>query len=446
MSRASPTDRWAPGGTPSAAAAATRCRHEAQAWWGPELVARSARCWRVDLPGGPELYFPASDIRLGSFVQEEGPWPHRSGIDAYRWSACTATTWRGAPAADGDAPASGPDEGRGVLWTFDAGPPGLPQLADHGAFDHSRMRVELRDTVGDDDPRATTTKRFPNWGDAADLVGLLDVAGDGPRHFVGPGYPDEHRPVVEGSQMLGQAMVAAARLAPGRRAVSSHLVFLRPADARQPLHFDLEELSNGRTLTTLGVRVHQGDRPCAAGTLLLDATAPDVVRHAADAPPVPAPLECPPVDMGVTGRDVRVVDGAYDGDPDAPEGPPVLDSWVRFTGLPDDPALHAGLLAQFTGHLSIAAALRPHPGIGQDQAHRTLSTAINAIDLSLHRPVQADRWMLYHHRSTFAGDGMTHAECRVFDEDGSLVASFNVEAMVRAFAPGSAPADHRRTL
>ena len=124
--------------------------------------------------------------------------------------------------------------------------------------------------------------------------------------------------------------------------------------------------------------------------------------------------------MSVTGRDVRVVDGAYTGDPDAPVGPPVLDAWVRFRSVPDDPPLHAGLLAQFTGHLSIAAAMRPHDGIGQDQAHRTLSTAINGINIAFHRAVRADRWMLYRHESTYAGDGMTHSECRVYDEDGAL--------------------------
>jgi acyl-CoA thioesterase len=119
---------------------------------------------------------------------------------------------------------------------------------------------------------------------------------------------------------------------------------------------------------------------------------------------------------------------------------------VRFRDVPDDPALHAALLAQFTGHLSIAAGLRPHEGIGQHQAHRTLSTAINAIALSLHAVVRADRWMLYRHRSTFAGDGMTHAECRVHDEDGALLASFSVDAMVRRFARGGPAADDRTAL
>jgi hypothetical protein len=44
--------------------------------------------------------------------------------------------------------------------------------------------------------------------------------------------------------------------------------------------------------------------------------------------------------------------------------------------------------------------------------------------------------MLYHHHSTFAGDGMTHAACRVHAENGALLASFNVDAMVRPFADG----------
>ena len=103
-------------------------------------------------------------------------------------------------------------------------------------------------------------------------------------------------------------------------------------------------------------------------------------------------------------------------------------------------------MAQFTGHLSIAAGLRPHAGIGQDQAHRTLSTAVNAISLAVHAEVHADRWMLYHHHSTFAGDGMTHAECRVHDESGALLASFGVEAMVRGFADPTAAVDDRTAL
>ena len=246
---------------------------------------------------------------------------------------------------------------------------------------------------------------------------------------------NRHRGVVEGSQILAQSIVAAGRYAPGRRVVSASMVFMRAANTADPLRIQLEELSGGRNFSTVAPHVRQGDKLCASGIMLLDATAPDVIRHRAPAPDAAGPDASEPYDMSVTGRDVRFVDAAYTGDPNAPLGPPVIDAWVRFREVPDDPYLHAGLLAQFTGHVSIAAAMRPHAGIGQSQAHRTLSTAINAISISFHAHVRADRWMRYHHHSTFAGDGMTHSECRVYNLEGDLLASFTVDAMVRRASP-----------
>ena len=367
-------------------------------------MAQSDQCLCAEAPGAlPVLYFPLADIVFG-------------GADGL--SGCVL------PAEP------------------------LPELADHAAFDQDQVRVEVRDEVEGDAVHDVTVKRFPTWGDAAHLVDVMDVrpADDG-LTFFGIARSDERRPVVEGSQMLGQAIVAASRHAAGRRVVSANVMLLRAADARQPLQFELQELSSGRTFAALFVQVHQGERLCAAGTLLLDTPSGDVIRHAVDAPDVPGPYECPPYDMGVTGRDIRVVDGGYSNDADEPTGPPTVDAWVRFRQVPDDPALHAGLLAQFTGHMSIAAALRPHHGISQDQAHRTLSMAINSINLSLYGPVKVDDWLLYHHHSTFAGAGTTHAENRVYDLAGALVASFTVDAMVRPLPSGAkGPMDARTAL
>lgn len=375
--------------------------YPARARWRGALVATSTSAVRTDPPGQPpRLWFPRADVRLGTGALDE----------------------RQVRAGEGE-------------------------LAGFVALDgHEGVEIEIVDRVDGDDPRDVTVKRWPVWGDAAHLIDILDVRPVGARSYESVARADPRRPVVEGSQMLGQAIVAAGRAVPGRRAVSAHMVFTRVADAHHPLRFDLDEIATGRTFTTFGVRVSQGGRCCAAGTLLLDATAPDVVRHSVEPPAVPGPYGSEPLDMSVTGRDIRVVDAAYTDDPDAPVGPPVIDAWVRFRSVPDDPYLHAGLLAQFTGHMSIAAALRPHPGIGQRDAHRSLATAINAISLSLHADVRADRWMLYHHLSTFAGDGMTRSECRVHDESGALLASFAVDAMVRAFARDPAKLDERTAL
>jgi acyl-CoA thioesterase len=408
----------------------------ARAWWAGELVAESSSALRVEQSGRPpSLYFPVQDVQLPKFAP--------AGADDSRALPLEAgTPWSIGRRPDSD---HGPD-GRDVLRTFTGAP------AEHGwregfaTFDHDRVVVEVVDAVEGDDPRAVTVKRFPTWGDVSQLMEILDVTPDGDRRYRSLARASHLRAVVEGSQMLGQAIVAAGLHRPGRRAVSSHMVFMRPADPAHPLSFELDELSSGRSFTTVAVDVTQMGRRCATATLLLDVTAPDLIRHSAPLPDVPGPYECEPYDMSVTGRDVRVVDGAYTDDPDAPVGPPVIDAWVRFRDVPDDPCLHAALLAQFTGHMSIAAALRPHPGVGQREAHRTMSTAINAIGLSLHADIRADRWMLYHHVSTFAGDGMSRSECRVHDAQGALLASFSVDAMIRGFEGMNAPPDHRRSL
>jgi acyl-CoA thioesterase-2 len=421
------------------------CPFPARAWWGDTLLAETTDAVLVEESDRQTaLYFPGADVRF-DLVHDDG-----------RRATCpvkgTARLWSiegeadGATTDDWGITGPGQSDGRDILWTFTDPSPTGQVLRGLAAFDHDRVRVELVDAVDGDDPRDRTVKRFPTWGDAAHLVDILDVRPNGAGSYTSVARSDARRPVVEGSQMLGQALVAASRHAPGRRAVSAHMVFLRAADAREPLQFELEELSAGRTFTTLGVQVSQAGRRCATGTFLLDVTAADAIRHAVAPPEARGPYESEACDMSVTGRDIRIDDGAYTSDPDAPLGPPILDAWVKFRDVPDDPCLHAGLLAQFTGHLSIAAAMRPHAGVGQAQAHRTLSTAINAIAISLHADVRADRWMLYRHLSTFAGDGMTHSECRVHDEAGALLASFTVDAMVRGFAGGATATDDRTAL
>ncbi len=358
----------------------------ARARLGDLVIADSTATRRIEHPDGPAaLWFPEHDTQL-------------VGLDA-----------------------------DGTTWVV-----GHDDLAGWVRFDDSAVEVELVDDMGSDDPRDLTVKQFPNWGDLDDLLVLLDVVRADDGRYVGAAHNDWRRPVVEGSQLLAQTLVAAARHTPGRRAVSATMAFARVVTTNLPIDIEFDEVANGRTFTVLSPRIVQAGRTCTVGTLLLDATAADVIRHAAPGPDVPGPYDSTALDLSMTGRDVRVVDNAYTIDSAAPAGPPQLDVWVRFREVPDDQAIHVALLTHLTGFLSLATAMRPHEGIGLDQAHRTITTGVNALTLSIHRQIHADRWMLYHHRSTFAGDGITHSECRVYDEDRELLASFTVEAMLRA--------------
>jgi acyl-CoA thioesterase len=400
-------------------------RYAARASHGGRVVASSSNCLNFERLGeSPVLYFPVTDIDMAAFR----PAPDsREDDDGIAW-------WQleGIPGT--------------ALEVFTAPGPELESALGHGSFNTDLVLVEVIDRAPDTEDRDISYKRFPTWGDASHLIDMLDLRQDTELSFVSVAHTDGRRPVVEASQMLGQAIVAAMRHSPGRRVVSASMIFLGVSDASKPMTFTLEVLSAGRTFDGLAVDVLQGGRRCGSGTILMGAISPDVVTHAVAGPTVAGPYESVPFDMGVTGRDLRVVDAAYTSDPDAPVGPPVVDAWVRFREVPDDPAIHAGLLAQFAGHMPIAAALRPHKGIGQSQAHRTLSMGINAISLALHQEIRADQWMLYHHHSTSATGGMTHAECRVHAEDGSLLASFTVDGMVRPFTDSGQARNERTAL
>lgn len=162
-------------------------------------------------------------------------------------------------------------------------------------FDGECVEVDVVERHDDGD----VVKRFPTWGDAADLVRTMDVQGVGSLELVSTIHDDGRRPIVEGGQVLGQAIVAAGRHIPERRVVSSHIVFVRAADARLPLRFALEEVSAGLTFTTLRVDVLQGERRCATATLLLDREAPDVMRYEVDPPEVAGPYDSVRCDMSV---------------------------------------------------------------------------------------------------------------------------------------------------
>jgi acyl-CoA thioesterase len=116
-----------------------------------------------------------------------------------------------------------------------------------------------------------------------------------------------------------------------------------------------------------------------------------------------------------------------------------MDAWLRYDSVPDRDDLRRALLTHYTGDLSIATAMRAHPGIGTAQAHHTVSTAVMTIGVTFHEPVSWDGWIRYHHESTFAGAGMAYARGQILTSDGRIIASFTQDAMLRAFAPNSSP-------
>jgi len=270
------------------------------------------------------------------------------------------------------------------------------------------------------------------------MLDLFDVVPGPDGRFAGVSDGGTRR-VVDGSQLLGQAVVAVSKSLPEHIVRSAHAVFTRAVDDEYPLWFEVEVTHRGRTVAAAVVTAGQGDRRCATVSVLCDVPGPEVVRHAAPPPDLGVPDQAVPYAMPMEGRRLRLVGMADPNDPDE-VGPAVLDAWVAYDPVPDRPDLARALLAHFTGHLSVSATLRAHPGVGTAQAHDTLSTAVLSITVVFHHPAVWEGWLLYHHESTQAGGGMSYVRGQVFTEQGTLLASFAQEGLIRPFGAGSAAA------
>jgi len=104
--------------------------------------------------------------------------------------------------------------------------------------------------------------------------------------------------------------------------------------------------------------------------------------------------------------------------------------WIRTRNpLPDDPVMHAAVLAYASDYGLISTA-KGHVNIQQMGVIASLDHTV-----WFHSPFRADEWLLYYVESNRAADGRGIAFGMVFQEDGTLVATVAQEAVVRLATP-----------
>jgi acyl-CoA thioesterase len=283
-----------------------------------------------------------------------------------------------------------------------------------------------------------TAEGDPDVRTSTDLLDVLELEQVGTDAYRAGTLADTHG-VVFGGQLLAQMVVAAAAAVPGHQVKSAHNVFARGADPAHPLEIRVARHHEGRTFSTLGVSICQGDRLCTQSLVLLHVPEPDLIRHQVPMPPSGGPAAAAPR-TNTRGWEVRIDDDVDILDP-ALVGPAELNVWSRFAGGPHDPATSQALLAYASDGFLIGTAMRPHEGVGQSLAHVSISTTVISQTLTFHETFDASRWHLLAHDSPHAGNGRSFGRAHVFTEDGRLVASYSQENMIRAFAPDRRPAD-----
>ena len=392
---------------------------------GETVLAESTRALRlIETDHVERLYFPEDDVRLDLLEAND----HHT-VCPFKGQAAYWSSTKTDPAVED------------LFWGYLDPFPEVSGIKGHLGVYHERAEVEV-ETAWDDE---IATNRFPAWGDLSDLIRLVTPEPVGPARFRAPGYHVRERNVVEGGQLLGQAIVAAARCAPDQMVTWASATFTRPAGFDDTIELSVEELRRGRTFSTLSVRSAQQGKLVAPALVLMDSGAPDTIRAVDTMPDVGKPSDAAPRDMGVTGRDVRIVGDIYSPDPDR-IGPPEIHAWMRFRENPPEHAVRQAMVTQATTHWTVAAAMLPHPGVGESLAHVALSTGPVALSVAFHDDVPLDEWFLYSTRAIWSGAGLAQGEGRVWSAGGTLVASFGLQAMLRGLLPGSGGRDARSVM
>ncbi|GAB89549.1 acyl-CoA thioesterase [Gordonia rhizosphera] len=264
------------------------------------------------------------------------------------------------------------------------------------------------------------------------LVDSFDVSATGDGSFAGtcPGS----RPVVEGTHLMGQSIIAAAKVFSGKSIRSAQGVFTRTVQSSLPVEFAIDVVHDGRSLACADIAVVQNGRRCAMVSVLADQSTADVIRHQATRPGVAGPSASVPSRPPFTGAELRLVDVVDVNDPEE-VGPPELYAWLRYDSIPARGEFAKALLTYPTGGLGISTSMRPHRGVGTSQSHRTISTGVITASITFHEPLTWDGWLLYSHESTYAGSGLAYIRGQVHTESGTLLASFTQQAMIRPMAP-----------
>jgi acyl-CoA thioesterase-2 len=251
---------------------------------------------------------------------------------------------------------------------------------------------------------------------------------------------------VFGGQVLGQALSAAVQTVPSDRNVHSlHAYFLRPGRVDRPIVYDVDRIRDGSSFTTRRVVAIQSGQPIfnlAASFQVME----DGFEHQDAMPEAPAPESLPTEQERAASfaqrlprmlRERALADRPFELRPVGPQEDPFLPSpraphrmiWLRTAGkLPDEPALHAYLLAYASDHGFVTTSLLPH-GV----TWLTPGMQVASLDhvMWFHRPFRVDEWLLYVVDSPAAHGARGLVRGRMFSRDGKLVASCAQEGLIR---------------
>ncbi len=280
------------------------------------------------------------------------------------------------------------------------------------------------------------TERQPERWSLDRLIGLFDLAEIGDDVYRAPNPTRGPWTRVFGGQVATQAVRAAQLTVPAERAIHSlHAYFIRPGRPGEDIEMHVERPRDGRSFTSRRVKAVQ------QGEVIFDAIASFHVAEEGPEYEIPRAVDvAEPEDVeepkGMFGRmrsimpfDMREmgptepIDGIYRS---------TRRAWFKTNGeLPDDPSIHACVLA-FASDMGVVSAARV-PVAGEEEWARFMGASLDHA-VWFHRPIRADEWILFDLRtvSSFGARGL--AAGTMHTHTGVLGVSIAQEALIRPVA------------
>ncbi|RMB59042.1 acyl-CoA thioesterase [Tessaracoccus antarcticus] len=273
-----------------------------------------------------------------------------------------------------------------------------------------------------------------------ELISLFELTQTGEFSFRGP-QPRTLLQRLFGGQVLAQSLMAAMHTVSGDRVVHSlNAYFLLPGDPLTPLTLEVEVLRDGRSFSARRVVAKQGEHTIFQLSASFHTPEPGLSHSAVQSLDVSAPEDSRPMREVLEerfGRQVRrlsewdALDVRLASPPEpSPEGG-IMRAWVRTQGpLPDDPGLHAAVLAYLSDITLLSVSTVQHQVEFMSPTMRAAS-----IDHAMwfHRPFRADEWLLYDMVSPSASGARGFCTGRLF-QGGLAVASCAQEGLIRVVA------------
>ena len=256
--------------------------------------------------------------------------------------------------------------------------------------------------------------------------------------------PKPSMPRIFGGQVLAQAMNAGARTMTALRHLHSfHAYFLRPGDPDKQIIFEVDPIRDGGSFNTRRVVAKQDG--VAIYNCALSFMAP--CEGYAHQEPMPATVQPEALEtdeaFGIRMEakypgqferrshfpewDIRRVNNP---DPIAPETlPPLRETWFRFKPPVDgDPLISKTLLAYASDIGLMAAAFHPHAITLNN--NRVQSASLDH-GMWFHEPCNINDWIYYRAESHWAGHGRGLNIGKLYQRDGTLVATAVQEGLMR---------------